>query len=204
MDIDSETGEYLVSTARIAVEEIVIRQKRIDVPSDAPQGLNTKAGTFVTLKYNNGIIKELRGCIGIPLPEQSLISSLLESAISAATIDPRFLPVKPEELKKITLEISILTPPELIDSENRRKLSNQISIGTHGLIVNWSMGSGLLLPQVAIDEGWDAREFLSQACLKAGGMPDLWLLPDTRIQIFEAIVFEELEPYGKIVRRSVV
>ncbi len=158
-------------------------------------------GVFVTL-YNaspNG--RELRGCIGHPFPEKPLIDALIDVAISSAANDPRFSRVTSEELKDIIVEVSILSPPELIKVSSPQEYRNYIKVGEDGLLVKWRLGSGLLLPQVPVEYGWDIQDFLSNTCMKAGASPDLWLTSEVEIYKFQALIFYETTPKGFVVRR---
>jgi hypothetical protein len=125
-----------------------------------------------------------------------LSEAIQAAAVAAASEDPRFPPVRPEELDRITVEVSVLTPPADLGAPRRRDLARAVRVGTDGLIVSRSHDSGLLLPQVATEFGLDATEFLSQACLKAGLPPDAWLEEGTRVQVFQAEVFAESSPGG--------
>ncbi len=143
-------------------------------------------------------VRELRGCIGFPYPEDTLINSTIRAAIFAATEDPRFPPVSPPEFKtSITIELTALTQPQVLKAPDRKTLPNMIQVGRHGLIVEGLGTSGLLLPQVATEWKWDASEFLMNCCLKAGLTPDSWLLPGVEVKVFEGEIFEELEPAGQ-------
>ncbi|MEM3652556.1 MAG: TIGR00296 family protein, partial [Nitrososphaerales archaeon] len=135
----------------------------------------------------------------IPLSE-----ALIEAAISAATEDPRFEPIKPQELNNLIFEVSVLTPPERLKAASPKEYLNLIKIGRDGLIVEYRFLSGLLLPQVPVEEGWDVEQYLSYACMKAGAPPDIWLLPETKLYRFEAVVFAEEEPNGRVIRRRLV
>jgi uncharacterized protein (TIGR00296 family) len=123
-------------------------------------------------------------------------------AISAATKDPRFEPIVKEDLPNIIFELSILTEPSEIKVNNPTEYPNHITIGRHGLIIRWKYGSGLLLPQVPVELKWDIDEYLANLCFKAGASPDAWLMPDSKLYKFEAIVYKELEPWGKVSRIS--
>jgi uncharacterized protein len=159
-----------------------------------------RAGVFVTLNYltRNGA-EHLRGCIGFPLPEKKLRQSTVEAAIAAATEDPRFPPVDIPELDNLIFEISVLTPPEEIKTEpaNYKK---EIKIGLDGLMLRWRYGSGLLLPQVPVELNWDINEYLANICYKAGAPANAWLDPMSKLYRFQAIVFKELKPMGKITK----
>jgi uncharacterized protein (TIGR00296 family) len=147
---------------------------------------------------------ELRGCIGFPYPEEQLATATIKAAIYAATEDPRFTPVTSEEFERnVAVEVTILTPPRLLEVHDRKALPELIQVGRHGLIAQKGMNSGLLLPQVATEWKWDASEFLMNCCLKAGLPPDSWLLDGTKVSVFEGVIFEELEPAGEI-RRKVI
>jgi hypothetical protein len=133
-----------------------------------------------------------------------LVEAVIDSAISSATRDPRFPSVRLEELPELGVEVSVLTKPEKIEVKSPRDYPKSIVIGRDGLIVEWSGYAGLLLPQVPVEWGWDAEEFLSQACMKAGLMPDYWLRKDVRISKFSAQVFREKSPGGEVEGRELV
>jgi uncharacterized protein (TIGR00296 family) len=158
-----------------------------------------KAGIFVTLNYVTITKKEyLRGCIGFPLPEKPLYQGVIEAAIAAATQDPRFPPLDRQELDNIIFEVSVLTPPQEIRA-GPADYGKEIEIGRDGLILQWRFGSGLLLPQVPIELKWDVEEYLANICYKAGAPPDVWLDPTSKLYKFQAAVFKEAEPKGKII-----
>ncbi len=137
-------------------------------------------GAFVTLHKKNG---QLRGCIGMIEGLKPLWETIRDMAIQAAFHDPRFPPLRSEELDDIDIEISVLTPLEPIED------ISEIEIGTHGLVVRKGPYSGLLLPQVAVEQKWDREAFLEWTCRKAGLEPDAWKQPDTRVFVFSADVF---------------
>jgi uncharacterized protein (TIGR00296 family) len=197
-----EEGSFLVKLARRAVEEYLSRNIVIDPPTDTPSRLYAKSGVFVTLNKLVEDVKELRGCIGFPYPVYPLVEATIKAAIESAVGDPRFPPIDIDELNYIVFEVSLLTPPEEVKVDNPRLLPSMIEIGRDGLIVQRGIYSGLLLPQVPVEQGWDQEEFLSYCCLKAGLPPDAWLLRNTRIYRFRAEIFEEEYPRGPIHRRS--
>ena len=161
-----------------------------------PERFFEKRGVFCTLHtYPEN---DLRGCIGYPEPALPFIEALVDASISAATRDPRFLPVKLNEMDKIVVEVSILTPPELISVRNPKDYLKVIKIGRDGLIVEQGMFKGLLLPQVPIEFGWDVEEFLCRTCEKAGLLYDAWLDKKTKVYKFSAQIFKEVEPRGEI------
>ncbi len=160
-------------------------------------------GVFVTLNLAEPGPERLRGCIGFPYPVKKLGEAVQEAAVFAATEDPRFPPVSPKELDSIVVEVSVLTPPAPLEGPRREDLPKMVRIGTDGLIVSRSYTSGLLLPQVATEFGFDQMEFLSQACMKAGLPPDAWLDEGTKLQVFQAEVFAERTPRGVVERAEV-
>jgi uncharacterized protein (TIGR00296 family) len=201
-ELSANEGKFLVELARKAVEEYLKTRKKINVPKDVSEKLMQPCGVFVTL---NSIIdgeKELRGCIGYPYPTEPLAQAVIESAISSATQDPRFHPLSLSELGKVVFEISVLTPPQLIEAKKSSEYPSKVKVGKDGLIVERGMFKGLLLPQVPVEWNWDCEEFLCQCCIKAGLPPDNWLLDGTRIYTFQAIIFEEEKPRGEVKRKA--
>ncbi|MHA1271386.1 MAG: TIGR00296 family protein [Candidatus Helarchaeota archaeon] len=200
-----EEGELICRTARLAVDTIVKENKKIPIPKDIPEILKRSSGVFVTLNKLTGAHNhQLRGCIGHPYPDSPLIEATIDSAISAALRDPRFSPVKPNELDKIIVEVTILTPPEKINAYNPDDYIKNIVIGRDGLIVSKGFYKGLLLPQVPIEWKWDVKEFLNHTCMKAGLPPNTWRLDGSlEIYKFRGEIFQETEPHGKIVRKLI-
>lgn len=194
-----EEGKMLVKLARKTMEEYV-REKKVPSTPEAAGVLKEKRGVFVTLTKGG----QLRGCIGHPLPELELGKAVIDSAISSATRDPRFPPVKPSELPEIEVEVSVLSVPEEIEVRHPRDYPKHVKVGRDGLIVVRSGYAGLLLPQVPVEWGWDAEEFLSHTCMKAGLMPDSWLDKNTRVQKFSAQVFKEKTPGGEVEERELM
>jgi AmmeMemoRadiSam system protein A len=147
-----------------------------------PSGaLSEPCGAFVTLRKEGN----LRGCIGFVAASKPLLETVREVAVAAAFEDPRFPPLGEEELPKLTIEISVLSPLKRISDVG------EIIVGTHGIMMKRGFRSGLLLPQVATEQGWDRETFLTHACYKAGLPGDAWKSPDTTIEIFTALVFHE-------------
>ena len=193
-----EEGKFLVNLARQTVTGYLKKGKVLQVPESVSTKLMEPCGVFVTLNsFNNGA-KTLRGCIGLPYPTTPLVQAVIDAALSAATRDPRFPPVTPQELDQITFEVSVLTPPERVEVEKPTDFPSKIKVGQDGLIVEKSYCKGLLLPQVPVELGWNEEEFLCQCSMKAGLSPDSWLLTDTKIYRFQAIIFEEALPKGQI------
>ena len=198
-----EEGRFLVKLARRTVEAYVKENVKIDVPEDTPAKLLEKSGVFVTLNtVSTEGDKSLRGCIGFPLPHFPLVQAVIESAISAASRDPRFSPVRANELDNILVEVTVLTPPVLIEVKDPREYPKGIKVGRDGLVVERGAYRGLLLPQVPVDWNWDEEEFLCECCIKAGLPPDSWYDKETKIYSFQGIIYEEESPRGEIVERS--
>ena len=197
LDISNEQGTELVTTARrIATEFLTGRQATRDGRFDSKFGFH--AGVFVTLNMHGS----LRGCIGFPLPSRRLCDGLADAAVSAATRDPRFRPVTPEELDTVAFEVTVLTVPVEIAATEPGEYVSSVTVGRHGLIVENASSSGLLLPQVPAEYGWDAEEFLAHTCVKAGLDRDAWKDESTRVLSFEGVVFKEESPGGKVVREA--
>lgn len=199
--LSEEEGKFLVDIARKAVEEYLKTKKHMRVPESLSKNLLQPCGVFVTINRLENGEKKLRGCIGYPYPTAPLVQAVIDSAINAATQDPRFRPVSQGELDKLVFEVSVLTPPQMVEVKKPKEYPAQIKVGEDGLIVERGMYKGLLLPQVPVEWEWDEEEFLCQCCVKAGLSPDYWLIEGTRIYKFQAIVFEEEKPRGEIKRR---
>jgi uncharacterized protein (TIGR00296 family) len=193
-----EEGKFLVNLARQTVTEYLKKGKILQVPESISPKLMKPSGVFVTLNSFNKGAKMLRGCIGLSYPTTPLVQAVIEAALSAAIQDPRFPPVTPEELDQITFEVSVLTPPERVTVEKPTDYPSKIKVGQDGLIIENGYCKGLLLPQVPVEWNWNEEEFLCQCSMKAGLPPDSWLLKDTKIYRFQAIIFEEASPKGKI------
>ena len=163
-----------------------------------PPEFEEKRGAFVTLKRHPS--GALRGCVGYPLPIFPLRLAVARAAMAAATDDLRFRPVVPDELSRITVEVSILTVPEPIDASPPDRRLAGVRVGRDGLIVEGFGTSGILLPQVAPEQGWNSEELLEGTCEKAGLPPDAWRDPRVRVLRFEADVFAETSPRGDVVR----
>ena len=150
----------------------------------ATPNLQKECGVFVTLKNKKD--KELRGCIGYLSGVKPLRESVRDCTVEAATRDQRFPPMQAGEDQTVTIEISVLTPPQKIGS------ITQIEIGKHGLIISKGMRRGVLLPQVPVEWGWNRDDFLKAICQKAGLPEDAWK-EGADLYIFTAQVFAENE-----------
>ncbi|MBN2370988.1 MAG: AmmeMemoRadiSam system protein A [Vicinamibacteria bacterium] len=149
---------------------------------EASSRLREPAGAFVTIRRRSS--HELRGCIGYIEPRLPLAETVARAACIAATEDTRFLPVTLDELPALLIEISVLDRPRRVQPE-------EVEVGRHGVIIGHKQNRGLLLPQVAVEYGWDRETFLDHACLKAGLPAGTWRRSDAEIQVFSAVVFSE-------------
>lgn len=198
MILSEQDGKTIVKIARDAVTEYLKTGKKINLHEDFKLKFSYNSGVFVTLNKK----ENLRGCIGFPTPVKKLYQSLVDAAIASATEDPRFPPVKYEELNEISFEVTILTPPEEVKVTNPLEYTSKIKVGRDGLIVKWEFGSGLLLPQVPVEYGWNEEEFLNHTCEKAGAPSDYWKSKSTTILQFEGIIFREIKPNENVERIS--
>jgi uncharacterized protein (TIGR00296 family) len=199
--LTNEEGEFLVNLARKAVEHCLKTRQSLRVPEGLSKKMLEPCGTFVTINTVKKGEKELRGCIGFPYPTTPLAEAVIDSAINAATQDPRFSSMSMKELDQVVFEVSVLTPPEKLKAKNPKDYCSEVKVGEDGLIVEKGVYKGLLLPQVPVEWGWDAQEFLCQCCNKAGLLSDYWLRDGTKVYKFQALIFEEETPRGKIVRK---
>ncbi len=205
MPLTPVQGVRLVSLARKTVDAVVVNGALPDkeafpfLPEKGEGFLRERRGAFVTLSTSSG---ELRGCIGVPFPVRPLWEAVVESAVGAASRDPRFPRVLAGELDQLLVEVSALTQPELIRSRPL-DLPQHVRVGTDGLIVSHPGTSGLLLPQVATEMKLSPQEFLSLTCQKAGLPPDAWLTGNVEVQRFQAEIFSEASPRGPLLQSSV-
>jgi AmmeMemoRadiSam system protein A len=179
--MDETQKQTLLKIARDTLETVITHKQKPVPKSDDPE-LNAHCGCFVTLK-NHG---RLRGCIGRFISDKPLIELVSEMAIASATEDPRFSGnrIKPNELNKIDIEISVLSPLQKTDNPFNLRL------GIDGIYIKRGFATGCFLPQVATETGWTKEEFLSYCCAhKAGLSPDAWKDPKTEVSLFTAEVF---------------
>ena len=173
----------LLQIARESITNFVKNGKRKDFEEPDP-GLNRDLGAFVTLHEDGA----LRGCIGNMVGRGPLYKTVADMAIEAATGDPRFRKLSLSELGKIDIEISVLSPLK------RVKSYEEIKIPGDGVLVKRGFASGVYLPQVATETGWNKEEFLTSLCgSKAGIDPQAWRDPSTEMYVFTAEVFGEKE-----------
>jgi len=177
MQLEEKHRRTLKDLARRSVQAAVRGQNLPAYPAGDPV-LDVKAGAFVTLRQKG----HLRGCIGHIIGQKPLGQTVVEMAAAAATQDPRFPPVKPAEIKELKYEISVLTPLAPCAPD-------QVRVGVDGLLLQMGGYSGLLLPQVPGEQGWNREQFLDGLCQKAGLPPGAWRDPRARLYRFQALVF---------------
>lgn len=179
--IDKDGKKALLAWARAAIRARMEGTPEAKPPSGP--GLDASCGAFVSL-HEGG---RLRGCIGRIVGGSPVVETIRAMALAAAFEDPRFEPLEESELPKVDIEITLLSPMERVPS------AEGIEIGRHGLYIVKGWRSGLLLPQVPVEFGWDRKTFLEQLCYKAGLHADAWKAPDAELYSFEGIVFGEKE-----------
>ena len=180
--LNQELRSQLLRIARTTIEAAIEgRRAELDATS-IPEELKRPAGAFVSLHTDGG---NLRGCIGSIQPVAPLFQAVASNAINAAFRDPRFYPLRKDELANVHIEISVMSP--IVPVAN----IDEIEVGRDGLIISRGSRAGLLLPQVATEYGWDRETFLGQTCHKAGLPADAWQSGECRIERFSAEVFGE-------------
>lgn len=182
LHLTNDEKQFLLSLARKSIKHYLDDDEPEDIPYFS-ETLKQSSGLFVTLHIEG----ELRGCIGYVEGYKKIQDATRDLAISAAFDDPRFPPVVKDEFDKIDIEMSVLTPLERVNDPS------EIEVGRDGLIVKQSPYQGLLLPQVAVEYNWDAKDFLDYTCKKAGLPAEAWQDERTEIYRFKAIIFGEKE-----------
>jgi AmmeMemoRadiSam system protein A len=182
MELTTKEKNTLLEIAQNAIAAKINNKKMPELKIDS-ENLKSKSGAFVTLKKHG----YLRGCIGYIKAYKPLGETVQEMAVAAAFHDPRFPSLKPEEVKDLTFQISVLSPLKLI------KDINEIEVGKHGLYIVRGNNAGLLLPQVAVEYKWDRRTFLQETCHKAGLSAQAWTEKETEIFVFSADYFGDTD-----------
>lgn len=206
-------GTLLVKFARQTIDNFVLHQQLLELPATSSKALFEPRSVFVTIKKQlaaNTNQFALRGCIGRLQPSDNqegkttpLILATQQAAISSAMEDPRFTSLKASELDSVLIEVSVLTLPEEIVLKDRKQLPEHIVVGIDGLIIDsGTWRKGLLLPQVAPEQGWNSEEFLRGCCQKAGLPPTSYLDPNVKIYKFQAQIFAESSVRGAITERK--
>jgi len=192
--LSMEQGKRLIKLARDSILSRFSRRE-FSADRDTKKEFGERRGAFVTLNKHG----QLRGCIGFSDAVYPLHEAVVNAAKSAAFSDPRFPPVDKDEFNEVTIEVSVLTLPRLIEVRNPEELVKKIEIGKDGLIAVGTFNQGLLLPQVASEYKWDAKTFLSQTCVKAGMPSDSWRdFDNCRVYKFQSQVFSEESPSGEV------
>ncbi len=204
MSFTVEDGAALVRFARENIIYYLQNERHIPFPNEFKEKFGGKYGAFVTLMKEKGSDLVLRGCIGYVPPMFPLYKAVSDVSLSAALEDPRFPRVDLDEMSKIRIEVSVLTPPEVIKVKSPEEYLTKIKIGRDGLIVKKGYREGLLLPQVPVEQGrhWDVKTFLEHTCMKAMLSRDSWKDPNVELKSFQAIVFEETKPGGPVIQKE--
>ncbi len=179
------TKKFALDFARSVIENFVSSGKMLAVPKGYPSELDANGGVFVTLNKHG----DLRGCIGIPYPVDSVIKNLREAAASV-TKDPRFPPLGKGELKEIETEVSVLTEPKIISVKEPSEYLGKIRKDIDGLIIRKGYYEGLFLPQVW-EQIPDKVDFLDNLCMKAGLMPGDWKSDGVELYKFQVEKIED-------------
>ena len=183
--LSAAARRHLLAMARRAIEDRLSGALRPeDELGELRLELEPRRGAFVTLtRRGDG---ELRGCVGVPEPLYRLDQAVVRAAVAAAVHDRRFDPVAASELPGLSLHVSVLGDLRPIEPD-------AVEVGVHGLVIRGDGRSGLLLPQVAAERGWDRERFLNETCRKAGLPPETWRRPDCELLAFTATVFSDEE-----------
>lgn len=182
MDFSLTAAEkrILLETARASIASRWGGSAQVDRTDGGP-GLSAKCGAFVTLHLGT----KLRGCIGRMASPDPLIETVRIMALESAFGDPRFPPLAEEELPRCHIEISVLSPMTACED------LESIRIGVHGVYLLARGRSGVFLPQVPVEQGWNLAQYLDQLCLKAGLPVGVHRAPDAQVFTFTAVVFSE-------------
>ncbi|HWH77456.1 MAG TPA: AmmeMemoRadiSam system protein A [Candidatus Binatus sp.] len=181
IELPVDSQKRLIEIARQTLEDVASGRPRRKFSDEDGYLKSTNYGAFVSLFSGD----ELRGCIGTCTPSQALSELVVEMTEAAATRDPRVAPIRADELERIRIDISVLSPL----APAKEPLS--LEVGRHGIHISRSRQRAVLLPQVALEHGWDIETFLQQTCLKANLPKDAWHWPDTKVSSFTAMIIEE-------------
>lgn len=182
IELNKEQQVKLLQLARNTIA-VALGAVTAEKPEFNDEIFNEKCGAFVTLHIRG----RLRGCIGYIKGVKNIPETIIDMAKASAFKDPRFPPLGKEELEKIDIEISVLSPIETVND------ISEIQVCRDGLIISRGFNSGLLLPQVPVEQGWDLETFLCNTCFKAGLPGNAWQQKGTKIEKFSAQVFGEKE-----------
>jgi AmmeMemoRadiSam system protein A len=185
--INPQERGILLAQARESITA-VLEKRKPNYPQDEPEGdsaLSEPCGAFVSLHLDNSGKRSLRGCIGRMTAGQPLQETVRIMAREAAFGDPRFPPLRSDELPRCHIEISALSPMSPCPDPR------QVKVGVHGLYITRGGRSGVLLPQVPVEQGWNLNEYLDYICVKAGLPAGSYDAPDAKLYTFTAVVFGE-------------
>jgi AmmeMemoRadiSam system protein A len=188
--ISPEEQKILLGDARESIaSKLEGRQPSYSQEADKSKTLQEPCGAFVTLhkldKTGDSEGRSLRGCIGRMTASQPLIETVRIMAREAAFGDPRFPPLRQNEFEQCHIEISALSPMSVCPDPK------QVKVGVHGLYLVRGGRSGVLLPQVPVEQGWNQQEYLDYICVKAGLPDNSYNAPDAKLYTFTAVVFSE-------------
>lgn len=193
---NAEEGEQLVNAARSSIELFITNPHfHKSTVKDTLSSFEKPHGLFVTLEHYP--TKSIRGSMGFPRAVASLGESLVDAAIAAAFEDARFVSVSRHELDDLLIEVSILSALTKVTGTERKRLE-AIEVGKDGIMVEYGFKSGLLLPEMALQSKWSKKQFLEEACKKAGIHHNYWSQPNVSLYKFETQTFREEEPRGKV------
>ena len=193
---NEKQGSALVKAARNSIELYIMDPGfNRNTIKETLDEFDRPHGVFVTLEHYP--TRELRGCVGFARAIAPLNESLIDAAIAAAFEDQRFVSVSKPELEDLLVEVSVLSELTQITGNPKKRLDS-VKVGTNGLMVQYGMYSGLLLPIVAVEQKWGKKKFLEETCIKAGLHADYWSQPNVKVYKFETQVFREEEPGGSI------
>jgi uncharacterized protein len=199
MHFSDEEGNYAVNLARDTIHATTKDEKLES--RRLPKSFLDNYGVFTTINTFPSL--QLRGCIGIPEPIMPLGKAIVRSAASAAKEDPRFPRLKPGELERVVTEVSLLTNPELVEVKKSSDYLKKIVVGRDGILLRSTFRSGLLLPQVPVEQRWNIKRYLSGICEKSGLKGNCWKNDDVKLYTFQAEIFHELSPGGDIKRKII-
>ncbi|MGI0100270.1 MAG: TIGR00296 family protein [Candidatus Micrarchaeaceae archaeon] len=192
-----DQGRQLVKAARNSIELSIINPhfSKGTIKASLSE-FDSIHGVFVTLEHYP--TRELRGCIGFPRAIEPISESLIDAAVAAAFEDPRFVSVSKSELDDLLVDVSILSSPVQVTGGEKKRMDS-IKVGRDGLMVQYGLSGGLLLPIVAMEQKWGKRRFLEETCRKAGLHHNYWSQPNIKLYKFETQVFREESPGGDVI-----
>lgn len=195
----------MVKLARMAFVTFLTKVERARLPPDLTERLWERHGVFVRvarsqdMSWTRGI--EILGCMGYAFPSRELVLATVDSMVGCAVRIAASNAFKIGRLDNLLFEVGVLTKPELLNVGIGTEYAKRIELGKDGLIVQYGFATGLILPQVSIENNYDERDLLSECCIKAGLPPDSWLtFPDIDICKFQAEIFRETGIDGKVLK----